>query len=395
MKRGIVFLTLVLSVAVLSGVHAQNNRALQAYVDRFQESSPEVKLQILESADMLSAEELGPLYVEALQFALANSDQLDTNSVIREIALFATREIGEGGYSQATGMLWRLFQEYPDNTSRILVLDVLGRVGTGSAQAVADVNGWVRDQANLNRGGVQIDRQVLRKAVQTLGVFADESSFAVLLDVQLARISDPITADARASMEVLPGDYADRAIETINARSIADRLDALNYFLGDPALAPEERSSVAAGVLEEAIRERFRLPSDVQAQRVVRYVCVNQLIDVPVPGITNLLVDHFDLTFTDYGRGMTTKTWVLEAIAALGATGTERAAERLTELLDLLNTYTETSGPYDTQIMLAVVTNLQDLGSMVAYDALFTVRLLDYPERVREAAREALDALSE
>jgi len=395
MKRGIVFLTLVLSVAVLSGVHAQNNRALQAYVDRFQESSPEVKLQILESADMLSAEELGPLYVEALQFALANSDQLDTNSVIRDIALFATREIGEGGYSQATGMLWRLFQEYPDNTSRILVLDVLGRVGTGSAQAVADVNGWVRDQANLNRGGVQIDRQVLRKAVQTLGVFADESSFAVLLDVQLARISDPITADARASMEVLPGDYADRAIETINARSIADRLDALNYFLGDPALAPEERSSVAAGVLEEAIRERFRLPSDVQAQRVVRYVCVNQLIDVPVPGITNLLVDHFDLTFTDYGRGMTTKTWVLEAIAALGATGTERAAERLTELLDLLNTYTETSGPYDTQIMLAVVTNLQDLGSMVAYDALFTVRLLDYPERVREAAREALDALSE
>ena len=395
MKRGIVFLTLVLSVAVLSGVHAQNNRALQAYVDRFQESSPEVKLQILESADMLSAEELGPLYVEALQFALANSDQLDTNSVIRDIALFATREIGEGGYSQATGMLWRLFQEYPDNTSRILVLDVLGRVGTGSAQAVADVNGWVRDQANLNRGGVQIDRQVLRKAVQTLGVFADESSFAVLLDVQLARISDPITADARASMEVLPGDYADRAIETINARSIADRLDALNYFRGDPALAPEERSSVAAGVLEEAIRERFRLPSDVQAQRVVRYVCVNQLIDVPVPGITNLLVDHFDLTFTDYGRGMTTKTWVLEAIAALGATGTERAAERLTELLDLLNTYTETNGPYDTQIMLAVVTNLQDLGSMVAYDALFTVRLLDYPERVREAAREALDALSE
>ncbi|MFW5684839.1 MAG: hypothetical protein ACOC1I_08295, partial [Spirochaetota bacterium] len=97
MKRRVVLLAALVSI-VGSLAWAQNdNRALQAYIDRFGEAAPEVKLQILQTADMLSVEELGPLYLQAVQHVLANADQIESNVILRDIALFAVDRIGEGG----------------------------------------------------------------------------------------------------------------------------------------------------------------------------------------------------------------------------------------------------------------------------------------------------------
>ena len=396
MKRRVVITALVLIVSVSSGVFAQNTeRTLQAYQDRFRDAAPEVKLQILQTADMLSVEELGPLYVQAIQFVLTNAEEIDSDVILRDIAFLATEKIGEGAYAPAAGSLWSLFEEYEGNTVRIEILDVLGRIGAGNAELVLDLNGWVQAQANLYRGAVMPDQQVLRNAIQTLGELNDATSYSVLVDVQLAQISDAITEEAREAMESLPGDYVDLAVTTVNSRSLMDRLEALEFFVEDPQLSGEDRAVIATGVLAEAVREVLRDPTELEAQRRLRYRAVQVLKEVPYPAATGTLIRHFNLTFSDYDRGITAKTWVLEAIAALGTAGTEEAAQRLTTFLDLLNTYTENDRPYDTQIMLAVVTNLERLGSIVAYDALFYVTLLDYPQRVKDAARQAIDTITE
>lgn len=397
MKRHVVLLVgIALIVAIAGGVAAQDTeRALEAYQDRFREARPEAKLQILQTADMLSVEELGPLYRQAVRFVLTNADEIENNVILRDIALFAVEKIGEGGYSAATGSLWNLFVEYEDNTARMLILDVLGAVGGGDAELVIDLNGWVQAQLNLYRGGVTPDQQVLRNAIQTLGELEDTSSFPVLLDAQLVQISDPITEEADIAMDALPGDYVQQAITTVNDRAVARREPALDYFVTDPDLSDEQRAQIATGVLSEALREVLRDPNELEAQRRLRYRAVSVLLDIVHPDATEALIRHFNFTFADYDKGMTAKTWVLEAIAALGNSGTEAAAARLTDFLDLLNRYTENDRPYDTQIMLAVVTNLERLGYIVAYDALFYVTLLDYPQRVTDAAREAIDTITQ
>jgi HEAT repeat protein len=344
---------------------------------------------------MLSTEELGPLYLQAIRYVLTNADDIEENVILRDIALLAIEKVGEAGYTPAADALWSLFEEYETNTARIQILNVLGEIGPGDAQLVLDLNGWVQAQVNLFRGGVLPDQQVVRTAVRTLGQLGDPSSFAVLTDVQLARLSQPITEEAAQAMEAIPGELVQQAIETINGRAVTNRLPALNLFLEYPDLTNEERAQIATGVLSEALREVLRDPTELEAQRLLRYRAVQTLIDVPYPDATEPLITHFNITFTDYDRGVTKKTWVLEAIAALGSTGTEPAAERLTEFLDLLNTYTESDRPYDTQVMLAVVTNLERLGYVVAYDSLFYVTLLDYPQRVKDAAREAIDTITE
>jgi hypothetical protein len=75
--------------------------------------------------------------------------------------------------------------------------------------------------------------------------------------------------------------------------------------------------------------------------------------------------------------------------------GTEAAAQRLTEYLELLNTYTENDRSPDAQVMLSVVRNLERLGQSLAYDTLFYASMLDYPRRVRSAIDSAMDTLSE
>jgi HEAT repeat protein len=239
------------------------------------------------------------------------------------------------------------------------------------------------------------DLQVLNVAAETLGELGDASSFPVLLDVQLVQISDPITDTARVAMKGLPGDYVEIAIQTTNRRTISNQLSALEYFLDDPDLSDEEQAEVATGVMSQAVRTSTRDVTENQALREVRFRAAQELIDVPYEAAADSLIRHFNLTFQSYDRGIITKTWVLEAIAALGSTGNDAAAARLTQFLDLLNSYTENSRPYDAQITLAVVTNLERLGDLGSYDALFYVTMLDYPQRVKDAARSALNAVTQ
>ena len=395
MKPLRVLLTLIMLAGTLSFAGAQQtNRALQSYQDRFRDATPEVKLQIVQTADLLPVSELGPLYVQALQFALSNSGQLSSDVLLQKIVLVAAQKVQEGGYSPAVGSLWSLFAELVDTTSRIAVLDALGGIGVGNKELVLDLNGWVQAQANLYRGGVMPDLPVLQRAVITLGKLGDVSAFPVLLDVQLAQTSGVITASARDAMKSLPGDYVEHAIQTVNRRTISNQLPALEFFLGDPDLTDEERARIAAGVMREAVRTSTRDLTDQSALRQVRFRAAQELIDIPYGPAADSLIRHLNMTFQSYDQGLITKTWVVDAITALGNTGSDAAATRLTRLLDLLNSYTENSRPYDTQIILAVVNSLGRLGNHEAYDALFYATLLDYPQIVKDAARAALAAVS-
>ncbi|MFP4378648.1 MAG: hypothetical protein ACLFP4_16525, partial [Spirochaetales bacterium] len=73
MNRRTLSAMVALAVVVASSVVAQD-RALQAYQDRFRDAGPAGKLQTLQTADRLTAEELGPLYVQAVQHVLTNSE---------------------------------------------------------------------------------------------------------------------------------------------------------------------------------------------------------------------------------------------------------------------------------------------------------------------------------
>ena len=105
------------------------------------------------------------------------------------------------------------------------------------------------------------------------------------------------------------------------------------------------------------------------------------------------MIENFEIAALEYDRGKTDKTYFLAAIDGLGAMRAHEAAERLTLYLGLLNSYTEGGQKVDEQITLSVINNLGLLGDQVAGDNLLFVAFIDYPDGVKEAAREAFKNL--
>jgi len=390
-----ILVSLVSLVLVAAAGAQTTSRALQAYQDRFRDAEPAMKLQILTTADMLTVEELGPLYGQAIEFALSNAGDLDSDSTLQQIVLFASEKIAEGVYTGANTALWNIFTETVDNTLRISVLDTLAVVAQGDRERILDLNGWIQAQTNLYRGGVVPDLQVVRKAVVTAGALGDPTSFPMLLDVLLSQFSDQMTQTAAQNMHELDGDYVDMAIAAVNQRSLGERQTALSYFVEDLELSDQQRARIATEVLSATLNEVVRDVTQQRLQRELRYRAIQVLMGIPYEPASTPVIRHFQLTIRDYDQNVVTKSWLLDSITAVGTVGTAPAARVLTTYLSALNRVTEFERPADTQVVLAVVNNLDRLGYDLSYDALFYTTILDYPQNIKDAARQALDNLAQ
>ena len=385
----------LLLIVLLSGlaVAQETNRRLEAFRENFRDGSQPIKLQILQQAGEQPQGEMGPLYGDALDYVLSNSASLQNDAILQEIASLTIDGLVASSQTDSLENLWLLFEEYRDIQARQRILASLAELGQGDEQTVFFVNGWVQAQNNLKRAGTIPDLQVMFAAIQAIDELNDPTSFPVLVDTILVQHSARISEASRSALFGLDTDPVVRANEMIADRNAQDKLPVLEFFLEADELSEEQRAEIALATLQDALSITTRSVVIVRELRQVRYRAVDYLREQEYPPASTALISHFNDIFLAYDRGQVRKVYVLDAIAALGTVGTEEASQRLADFLDLLNTYTENDRPYDTEITMATILNLDQLGHPVAYDSLFYASLLDYPAQVKDAAREAMAAI--
>lgn len=381
--------------AVAAPLAAQQDR-LETFQASFASSNLQTKLEILRAADGDDPATFGPLYGQALSFAVSNADSLSSEPLLREIALVAVNRIAAGRYEPAVNDLWRLFRSYEETTGRIQILSVLGELAGANEQTIDFMNAWVDTQNNLTAAGTRVDLQVLTAAVEALGRIGSASSFSPVLDVILLQYPDFVTQTARTSLESLGGEPLEIATDVILGKSVSEKRAPFLFFIENDYLQDADKLELARRTLANALLLRPQELVEQEEARQVRFAAAAVLRDGAYSEATGEVIRHFNETVLEYDRDRIPKNRLLEAIATLGAMGTPEAATRLTDYLELLNTFTEIDRPYDTQVLLAVITNLSILGSPSSYNALFFTTLLEnYPRRVRDAAREAMDSVSQ
>lgn len=374
-------------------VFAQSQR-LEMLQSSFETVDRETKLEVLRTADGDDAATFGPLYAQALNYVIDNAENLSSEQVLREIASISVRRIAEGQYTSAADQVWRLFGLYEETSARIQIAEVLAGLVDPESATVDAMNEWVLRQNNLSRGGTRIDLQVLTAMTETLGSLGSPSSFTALLDVILAEYPEFVTVVAQSSLGNLDGDPVPMATEAVRSRDVDERLTPFAFFMEGDFMEAEEKAELAQIALSDALLLRPQSRELQQEVRNIRFLATDVLRRVGYEAATGVLIRHFNETVLEYDRDRVVLSRVLDAISALGATGSETAAQRLTEYLELLNTYTEISRPSNTQLMLSVISNLERLDFPLSYDALFSVTLLDsYPSRVQDAAREAMNSV--
>lgn len=366
----------------------------ERYIDNFRNANLQTKVAILEASEDEPLEEMTPLYAEALAFLVSNANDIAQNTTLQDMSSFVVDKVTEAEYAPAAEPLWQLFLSQREPLARVSILEALGATSEGNEQVVVNLNQWISDRNRLKAGGEDVDLQVFYQAVVTAGELASPSSFSVLLEARLQRYSEDISNAAEEAMESLEGDTLELAIDALQERDPEDKGGAFEYYLESDLFSEEERPLLAQAALNQALEASVSEPTVTADLRQLRYEAANVIREAERGEATRVMIRHFNQTVLEYDRGVTTKARVLEAVAGLGSMDSDEAAVRLTDYLELLNTYTELDRAYDTQIVLAVIRNLQRLGRPGSYNALFYCTLLDYPSRVKEAAREAMRAVS-
>lgn len=385
----------LVAVAVTGIVYGQQDR-LQALRNNFRSADLATKLDILRTAEAQDPVAFAPLYLDALSFVVDNAASLPRQAMLREVGLNTIERLETGSVSAAAFNLWRLFQSYDETAFRVRVARTLGALAADNERIIDGMSEWMRAQSNLLRAGeqVRVDMQVANAIVVALGRIGSQSSFEPLLDAALVGYPTIVAAPIAEVIAAIGRDSADLATEAVLARRIDQRLPAYRYLKDLGYLSTDQALEFGRRILGPAVAGR---PKDVTAQRQLRelrYAIVNDLSAGGYGNATREVIRHFNDAVLDFDRGRTGKTPVLEAIAALGSMGTEAAALRLTEYLELLNTYTELDRSSDTQITLATITNLERLANSAAYNALLVASLLEnYSGQIRAAAERALSSL--
>ncbi len=394
MKRVSLLIVLVLLMLFPLTVWSQKeNKILDAYKRNFAIASLDVKIQILQDATKSGSKDMGPLYLQAIDFVLDNSSLIPTDPRFRQLSIIAAQGIEKTGYQKAKYSLWKLFKTDKETLARVAIMKALGIVAVGDKEIIESLNKWVESQNTLFKAGKIPDLQVVAEAINTLGKLGDPSSFPIIFSAMNLGYSDNITEKAKKALFEIKGNFKDMLMGVIKSQPLVEKKQALLMALSSDKLKDDDKGEIAQYALEIALNTESHNSLERKITREIRFIAVRALSERKWSKATSLVIEHFNITIQEYERGITDKSHLLEAIACLGNMGTHEAAVRLTQYLVLLNSYTEKGKGYDDQIILAVLDNLGKLGDKVAFDDLMYTQYLNYSNSIKQAAKKALEKI--
>ena len=243
----ICFLALLIVAGFLFGQEAEENTQLSSYLRNFARASLSTKIQILQDAERVDLEGMGPLYEKAVEFVIDNQMLLKADNAARQLAIIAVRLIGDSGYTEAKYELWDLFTIEKETLVRVQCMESLGVVGTGDKRIIDRINSWVSQKNTLFMTGQKPDYQVFGAAIDALGNLGDPSSFPIIFTSMSLSFSEDITKRARNALYNIEGEFTDLIVRVIEQNSIREKLSALQLALSEDRLIEDEKGEVVQG----------------------------------------------------------------------------------------------------------------------------------------------------
>jgi HEAT repeat protein len=368
---------------------------LAAYERNFIRASLADKADLLRDAatDERAPDFIGELHEFALDFVLQYVDVLQNEPDFTALTVMVIRGLSAYGHRDAVDNLWRLFSHFQDTLIKVEIINALGVLGSGNAGIAENLNGYLVTQNNRFRSGVPPEYPVLSACIAALSAIGDGSSFPALFSVMTAGYPEGINREAAAALNTIPGNFLQYLIGVIRGNTPVEKLAAFNVALGDDKFTDAERAEIALIALETGLDFFAGNREEETAAANMRYAAVRFLRNLRWTGAANLVIKHFYRVQQDYSNGIASREQFVEAISCLGAMGSSEAAEALALQLGFLNSRMERNGEYDDAVTLEVVQALGEIGDKIAFDYLLYISYLPYPERIQNAAKEALNRL--
>jgi hypothetical protein len=400
-KWGILRAVVLTLFLVLGTALGSQESIFNSYQRNFVRASLSTKVGILLDAatDDRASEFIGQLYEYALNFSLQNAEILQGDPELLNLMVIAARGAGNSGYTRSVNTLWNIFSGFRDSQIRIATLEALAVLARGNTQILENLNQFLANQNSLYRSNMDVDIPTISACIATLGSLGAESSFSVLFAVIIAGYPEPLGVQAAEALEKLPGDTKANLTAILQKNPPVEKLAVFRAAISGRSMNDTEKGAFAQTALEIGMQKDVN--GNGSALALLCSLAVQTLRDLKWTRAAPAAVQYFYQIQSEYQENRTPqqRDLLLEAISCLSVMDSFDAAQALSLQLGYLNSQFErtgrngTFGENDETLVLGVINALRQLGDKIAFDNLHYVAYLDYPERVKAAAREALNNL--
>ena len=351
----------------------------------------DAKAVILRSLSQSDDRSLIPIYQDAVEYVKNSYAILQNDEKLLNIGIIAVTKLGELNDLKASGSIRYLFSTVENEDFQIACLKSISKLVQKDSAFTDYLNSLYETGLSDLISGKAFNVNLLRVYAETLGNFADPSSFDVLIKTLFYPVNDGLKNTVKTALNNISFNYFDE----IFAKTLQKNIQ---YIWTLYLLAKENKriESTELGRISELVFDY-----GLKNLQDVDFESAENLIEETLPVLSALKWSKASAQvnkFFYYVQGLRKTNrrgdeLLIKIIDCMGNLGTIECSQNLSIFLGVLNSETEKTKQYSEPLVLSVITALRKLGDKTAFDYLLYVEYLNYSETVKQASRNAIEEL--
>ena len=351
----------------------------------------DAKAVILRSLSQSDDRSLIPIYQDAVEYVKNSYAILQNDEKLLNIGIIAVTKLGELNVLKASGSIRYLFSTVENEDFQIACLKSISKLVQKDSAFTDYLNSLYETGLSDLISGKAFNVNLLRVYAETLGNFADPSSFDVLIKTLFYPVNDGLKNTVKTALNNISFNYFDE----IFAKTLQKNIQ---YIWTLYLLAKENKriEGTELGRISELVFDY-----GLKNLQDVDFESAENLIEETLPVLSALKWSKASSQvnkFFYYVQGLRKTNrrgdeLLIKIIDCMGNLGTIECSQNLSIFLGVLNSETEKTKQYSEPLVLSVITALRKLGDKTAFDYLLYVEYLNYSETVKQASRNAIEEL--
>ena len=351
----------------------------------------DAKAVILRSLSQSDDRSLIPIYQDAVEYVKNSYVILQNDEKLLNIGIIAVTKLGELNDLKASGSIRYLFSTVENEDFQIACLKSISKLVQKDSAFTDYLNSLYETGLSDLISGKAFNVNLLRVYAETLGNFADPSSFDVLIKTLFYPVNDGLKNTVKTALNNISFNYFDE----IFAKTLQKNIQ---YIWTLYLLAKENKriEGTELGRISELVFDY-----GLKNLQDVDFESAENLIEETLPVLSALKWSKASSQvnkFFYYVQGLRKTNprgdeLLIKIIDCMGNLGTIECSQNLSIFLGVLNSETEKTKQYSEPLVLSVITALRKLGDKTAFDYLLYVEYLNYSEMVKQASRNAIEEL--
>lgn len=347
------------------------------------------KVDIIKS---VSSDEVPQIFFEqSLEFALQNKDLIENHPAYYPLILSSIKKLNFNSSETTDDLLLKIYNDFSDYNLRLAILNAFSIIKIDNPNVSILVNDVVTQEFE-KKDSSSVDFFVA--GLKTLENIKDINSFDLVFSCYKENISEEITKASCDTLYSLSPMYNDKILNIVINNDLEDKALAFKIVTTNPKKDKNFSAEIASKLLFETINNIGEVSELSQDQIGLQLAAFKILEESKWTKETSLVLDFFDLAQKEYYELMISEGEFTSIIYALKEFPTTETCRALTDFLASQYSETLTTGSYNNDVMLAVISTLGELGDKDAFDTLlYVISCPDYSDEIITASRTALEKL--